>query len=237
MFRLCAISLILALLLVCMAYAEKVVLIGSGAPDPSDVILIEHLEGLGLEVESHSHDEPQPLDLNGVDVVFISATVSSGNIGSFYADSTVPVINCEAWTYDDMGFSVGQFDIDGDKIAIVDADHPIAQGFSGEVTIHSAASEIMSASLEGDVTVVAVRTDDPAQATIGVYEAGATTLIGETKAIHITLFPHNESWTLMTDDGWTLIEQSVLYAIGRHEGSSVEPVNKLAVTWSSIKKR
>ena len=236
MFRLFAVSLILALFWVCMAYAEKVVLIGSGAPDPSDNILIEHLEGLGLDVESHSHDEPQPLDLDGVDVVFISGTISSGNIGSSYLDSTVPVVNCEAWTYDDMGFATGQSDVSNDKIAIVDADHPIAQGFSGEVTIHSSAGKIMSSSLEGDANVVAVRTDDPEQATIGVYEAGAETLTGETQAIHITLFAHNESWTLITDDGWKLIEQSVLYALGKYEGASVEPVNKLAVTWSSIKK-
>ena len=46
----------------------KVVLVGSGAPDPIDAPLIEHLEKWGFTVEPHEHLEKQPVKLDGVDL-------------------------------------------------------------------------------------------------------------------------------------------------------------------------
>lgn len=239
MFRLFVVLLSLAPLVVCTAYAEKVALIGGGVPDPVDNLLVEHLEGLGLTVEPHADSEPQPVDLDGVDLVFISGTCESDNISDAYADSTVPVINNEAWSYDRMGFANDFSNSNGDAIVIVNADHPITQGFPAEVTVYDAPNRIQSADLLGDVDILAVRTDNPAHATIGVYEAGAKTFTGETlRARHITLFSHNESWTVINDDGWKLIENSALYGLGKSLAElqeAVEPTGKLAVRWADIK--
>lgn len=235
MYRLFVISLILALFVICIAYAEKVVLIVDDPQGTRDVLIVERLEAMGHTVESHSDNEAHPVDLDGADLLFITATVTSTNLGGAYADSTIPVINCEGFTYDDMGFIPADPNIIGsDTIAIVNADHPITQGFPEEVTVYNSSYKIMSGRLEGDVDILAVRTDNPEEVTIGVYEEGAKTLTGETKARHITLFVHDQ-WPKVNDDGWELVERSVVYAL--EKDAAVEPANKLAVTWASVKKR
>ena len=237
MYRLLIMFSLLTIFIGSMVSAETVVLVGSGAPDPKDALIIERLEKMGFALNIHSHDEGHPVDLNGVDLVFISESTSSGNITDSYADSAIPVINCETWTYDDMGFAAadGGFNSDvGDTLTIVKADHPITQGLPKEVLVYNPTAQLMTASnLEGGMEILAVRTDNEALVAISVYEKGAATLKGETKARHITLFPHSTGWANITDDGWKLIENSVLYAMGK--SMAVKPVSKLATTWAEIR--
>ena len=87
-------------------------------------------------------------------------------------------------------------------------------------------------SFQGDVEILAVRADMEDFAAISVYESGAKTISGATKARHVNIFPHSTGWDVITDDGWKLIERSVLYALGR---MPVESEGKLAVTWGDIK--
>lgn len=237
--QLLIVSALLALLMVSMAAAETIVLVGSGAPDPKDALIVEFLENMGFTLKLHDHNEGHPVNLNGVDLVFISESTQSGNIGDAYADSSVPVVNCETWTYDDMGFTAGDggFNSDnGESLTIVEAGHPITQGFAGEVQVHDPSAQLMTANnFEGDIEILAVRTDNEALVAISVYEKGAQTLNGETQARHVNLFPHSTGWGMLTDDGWKLIENSVFYAMGKL--AAVEPAGKLAVRWADIKKR
>jgi len=217
--------------------AGKIVLVGSGAPDPKDALLIEYLEKWGFTVEPHMAnlaEDPVPLD--GVDLIFISESTSSGNLLGAYTNSTVPVINGETWTYDDMGFAPndGGFNHDaGDTLKIAKKDHPIAKGFPDEVKVYSSPIDVMTCNdFQGDVDIIAVRPDNEDLVAISVYEKGAKTLTGKTKAIHVNIWPHSTAWDIVTDDGWKTIENSVLYALGR---MPVEEEGKLAVTWGDIK--
>ena len=54
------------------AEGEKLVLVGSGEPDPKDIPLIEHLEEWGYVVEPHQHLAKHPVNLADIDFVFIS---------------------------------------------------------------------------------------------------------------------------------------------------------------------
>jgi hypothetical protein len=213
----------------------KVVLVGSGAPDPIDAPLIEHLEKWGFTVESHEHLEKQPVKLDGVDLVFISESTSSANILGAYTDSTVPVVNAETYTYDDMGFAPdGTFnDAVGDTLKIVKKDHPITKGFPDKVKVYDQPIILMTCNgLQGDVEILAVRADQEEFVAISVYEKGAKTMKGKTKARHVNIWPHSTGWNNITNDGWTLIKRSVLYALGR---LAVEREGKLAATWGDIK--
>ena len=171
--------------------------------------------------------------------MFISESTVSANILGAYTDSNIPVVNCETWIYDDMGFAAadaGFSDAVGETLTIVNADHPITEGFPEEVQVYDPGIIIMTANnLEGDVDILAVRAGNEADVAISVYEKGAKTLKGETKAIHVTMYPHSTGWGMLTDDGWGLIESSVLYALGK--SVAVEPVSKLATTWATIKKQ
>ena len=238
MYRLLIMFILLTIFSGSIVGAETVVLVGSGAPDPKDVLIIERLEKMGFTLKIHSHAEKHPVDLTGVDLVFISESTTSGNILGAYTDSSIPVINCETWTYDDMGFAAadaGFSDAVGDTLKIVNASHPITQGFPEEVKVYDPGIIIMTASnLEGDVDILAVRAGNEVDAAISVYEKGAITLKGETKAIHVNIYPHSTGWANITDDGWKLIENSVLYALGKP--LAVKPVSKIATTWATIKK-
>ena len=128
MYRLFIAFVLLVLFAGSVATAEKVIFISAGAPDPRDELMIEHLEKLGLTVEPYLETEPHPVDSANVALIFVSESITSGNIADAYADSTVPVVNCEAWTYDDMGFAAGDGDLgnaNGDTLTIVKPDHPI----------------------------------------------------------------------------------------------------------------
>lgn len=217
-------------------FANKVILVGSGAPDPKDELIVARLKKLGLTVEPHAHDKKHPVSLDGAVLVFISESTTSANILGAYKDSTVPVVNCETWTYDDMGFAPNDtgFNSDpGDTLTIV-KNHPITQGFPKKVKVYDTAVSLMTANnLGGDPIILAVRDDDNNRVAISVYEAGAKTVTGKTQALHVNIFPHSTAWGNVTADGWKLIDNSVLFALGR--SLSVSPSGKLAVKWASLK--
>lgn len=231
------IFILLLLTSIAMAEGEKLVLVGSGAPDPKDNLLIENLEKWGYVVEPHEHLAKHPVDLAGIDLVFISESTSSANILGAYKDSTVPVVNAESFTYDDMGFAPNDtFNSDaGDSITIVNTDHPITAGFKGDITVSNPAAQLMTCSgLDGDVDILAVRADNDDLVAISVYEKGAKTLQGTTKARHINIWPHSTAWQSVTEDGWELIHRSILYGLGQI-AADVAPADKLAVTWGQLK--
>ena len=239
MYRHLFLSMLMFLLLTSTALAkgEKLVLVGSGEPDPKDNLLIENLEKWGYVVEPHQHLAKHPVNLAGIDLVFISESTSSANILDAYKNSAVPVVNAETWTYDDMGFAAdGTFNSDaGDKLAIVDTEHPITEGFKGDITVSKPATQLMTCSgFEGDIDVLAVRADNDELVAISVYEKGAKTLKGATKAIHVNIWPHSTAWQQVTEDGWELIHRSILYGLGQIP-ADVTPQEKLAVTWGQIK--
>ena len=215
--------------------AGKVALVGAGAPDPNDALIIEYLEKWGFTVEPHAHDAKHPVKLDGIDLVFIAESTSSGNILGAYTDSTVPVVNAETYVYDDMGFATdGTFNSDpGDTFIILNKNHPITKGFPDKVKVHNPEAQIMCCNdMQGDIDILAVRADMEDFVTISVYEKGAKTTKGKTKTRHVNIWAHTTGLGMITDDGWELIERSVLYALGR---LPVEGEGKLAVTWGEIK--
>ena len=219
--------------------AGKVLLIGSGAPDAKDALLIDKLKSWGFTVEPHGHQEkPAGKPIEGdFDFVFISESTSSANILGAYTNSTIPVVNAETWTYDDMGFAAdGTFDDGvGDTLKIVKNDHPITEGLPDKVKIHKPVAIIMTCSgLEGDLEILATRDDNEDLVAISVYEQGAKTMKGATKARHVNIFPHSTGWNMLTDDAWKLVENSVLYALGRIP-LAVDAKEKLATRWADIK--
>ncbi len=103
---------------------------------------------MGFDVKSHDHNEKHPVDLTGVSLVFISESTTSGNITNAYKDCPVPVVNCETWTYDDMGFApndAGFNNAIGDTLKIVKRDHPITEGLAKEVKVYNEPIILMTA--------------------------------------------------------------------------------------------
>ena len=218
------------------AAGEKLLLVGSGEPDPKDILLVDYLEEWGYEIELREHLATSRY-LAVIDFVFISLILIKCQTFWRHAKLRESPECAETWTYDDMGFAPdGTFNSDaGDDLTIVNTDHPITEGFKDKITVSKPAASLMTCNgFEGDIDVLAVRADNDDFVAISVYEKGAKTIKGSTKAIHVNIWPHSTGWQMVTDDGWELIHRSILYALGQIP-FDVAPEDKLAVAWGQIK--
>jgi len=214
--------------------ADKLILIGKNNPiNDSDQILMGHLTGLGLDVEYHSEPEKHPVDIKGAVGVFISESVTSGNIGPAY-DLPIPVIMSEPGLIDDMKMGIGQDAANAESIEIVDPNHPITKGYKGVVKVLSQPEILACASdLEGEVQILAVLAGDPGMKMLFVYEKGAQMQGQKAPARRAFVFNEQSSNPLVNNDGWTIIEHAVTWVLGT--ASSVNYERTLAISWGAIK--
>ena len=216
--------------------AEKIIVITAvdppGAPDKS---LMDHVAGLGFDVEAYASTQPQPVDTSGAIAVVIGEALSSSNILGSYKDVAVPLVIAESYILDEMQLAVdGSWNlVDDMTIVIVDPAHPIAGGMTGEVQIASQISQIVSTSdIQGDVNIIA-NTKIAGDACIATYETGALGMDGvPVPAPRVLIFLHENMTAFVTDDGWKLVERSVLWAVG---AASVAPEAAMATTWGDLK--
>ena len=232
-------SLALLLFLACSAVAADTIIVVAGAVplSPTDEIIKERIEGLGFEVDVHSQNEPQPIDTADADGVMIFETVGSGNISNFYSGIEVPFIAAETYMLDEMGIAPDnhRHEDPNDTVVIEDPDHEIAGGLSGDVQITTAPGWVMSTcDPQGDVQIVA-RVKTTNCVCIAAYEKGAKIMDGSTLAArHVITFINRESVPVMTDDGWKLFDNSVLWAMGG-VNRSVSPRGSAATSWGALK--
>lgn len=233
--RYAAISLILLFLCSRLGIAaDKLILIGKNAPiNGNDQLLMNHLIGLGLDVEYHSEPEKHPVDTKGAVGVFISESVTSGNIGPAYA-LPIPVIMSEPGLIDDMKMGVGQDAANATSIEIVNSNHPITKGFGGVVKVITQPGVLEGASsLEGEVQVLAVLEGNPGMKMLFVYEKGAQMQGQKAPARRAFVFNEQNSNPLMNNDGWTMVERAVTWVLGT--ALSVNYECTLATSWGALK--
>ena len=233
--RYAAVSLILLLLCSGLGIAaDKLILIGKNDPiNNNDQILMEHLIGLGLDVEYHSEPEQHPVDTNGAVGVFISESVTSTNIGPAY-DLPIPVIMSDPGLIDDMMMGIGADNAGATSIEIVDPNHPITKGFNGVVTVLTQPRVMEGASaVEGEVQILAVLEGNPGMTMVFVYEKGAQMQGQEAPARRAFVFNEQNSNPLMNDDGWTIVERAVTWVLSTEASVSYE--GTLATSWGALK--
>jgi len=116
----------------------SVLLVTNDAWNAGDTAVQTKLESLGFEVLAVNHTEASAEYADGMDFVYVSSTVSSGNVTTKFKDVENPVIMIEPYAQDDMGMSL---DTDSTRffqsvqrnMAIGAEGHFLAAGLSGEV--------------------------------------------------------------------------------------------------------
>jgi hypothetical protein len=219
--------------------ADKVVLIGATVPlGAADELLSTHLKALGFTVEAHAQDEVQPVSLTGAAGVFISESVGSALIAAFYNKVAIPVINTEAYILDDWKVTPDTaFDVTaGTLVTILDTTNAIAGGLKGDVKISTTDAAIGSCqNFKVDFKAVAKATAI-GWTFLATFEKGIKDMDGialPARRAYIGL--QNALVPTLTKEGWTLMENTVLWALGRLGTTAVEPTKKLSLTWGSIK--
>ena len=233
-------SIILSLMFLCaglaLADGKFVMITAGGTLNANEQAISDFVTGMGFEVEVHSETEPHPVNLDEGSVVMVTESITSGNVLGGYNDVDNPVLVNEAWIWDDMGFTAdGTMFKDVDTtIVIENPNHAITEGFAGELVITSEAVTFMSASeFKKDAQVLAT-VKSTGNAALAVYEKGAQTSVGTASARRVAMFLFDDTPLVLTEDGWTLVERSILWAVGEI-GQSVEPSGALAATWGDIK--
>ena len=221
------------------ATAAKIVMVAANDPlNASDTDLKAHLEALGFEVEAHSTNEAQPVDTSGADGVLVCESVSSGNVTNAYRNVAMPLMTSESYILDDIKLAPdGTFDhAVGTGITIVDPSHPIAGGLSGDVKVAAVAAEICSCSgiaVEGAIIANSQASGKPC---IAAFEAGAVDMEGVAiPARRVYYFAHNNLIPSLTPEGWELVENSILWAMGMLDSTAVSPDGSAATTWGTLK--
>ncbi len=190
------------------------------------------LQEMGFYTTIIGQDVVTDAETDGMSLVLISATVSSGTITTNMPglpDMPIPLINWEPFLDDLIGYS----ELDGGEfntyeIEIVLEEHPIAAGLpEGLVTISTAEKAVSYGAPQGDVDIIAVNPNDSSQAVLFAYEEGAEMFSGNAPARRVGIFLLNDVADAMTEEGWAIFDAAVKWAMNYEEPSAIDNELKL----------
>jgi hypothetical protein len=162
----------------------------------------------------------KPFNLNpDPDYIYMSESNSSGDLKAKFIDVPYPILSCEMWIGDEMGFTGSEKNIDNGnsefvykEVKIASPDHPIAAGLNGNVTVLSSKGIMGFGKPGGDVTIIASAPDDSEKAFIYAYEKGDKNKLGDTvpgRRVWHYFFENNEE--IATAEAWKIWEAAVKY--------------------------
>ena len=199
--------------------------IGDGdALGEGEIIMRDHLEGLGMVVDAVTAGNTQSSDAANYDMIFVHEHISSSAVGDKFKNEPTPVMSTEFYISDDMAFSGSTGDTDfgqigadpgSDFLFVEEVEHPITEGFSGEVVVYDGPGNMGFAVIGGDGVSLLSNPDNPDQSMLYTFEEGSADINGdEVPARRVFFFTFDLFESIMTDDAWTLFDRSVKWVLG-----------------------
>lgn len=150
-------------------------------------------------------------------VVYISETVTSGNVSTKLTNSTTPVITEESSLSDELGFSTSMTTITVNQMEITNSSHYITSGFSSSTITLFTAPQLLRylSGTQGGYTTLG-RQVGTTNVTLAVMERGATlTPSGQAAGRRVYLPWGNTSmdFAALTDDGKTLMRRAIEWCV------------------------
>ena len=201
-----------------------------------DEALKAYLESLGHTVTFFDDDEDEATTeaaAAAADAVFISETVSSGNIKNEITEVPTLMVVAEPWAWDEMGLTEGSGsgdDVATTDIEIVEPGHFLAAGLSGTVPVLTditgpdwGTARLGKGIAGPEATVIATATlsDGQTYDVIFVYEKGAKLAQAPADGsdqvaadIRVCLGFDVRSYPLWNDNAYALFEAALNYALG-----------------------
>jgi len=180
-----------------------------------DRAVVTHLRGLGYTVTVQDDNLVQTGDATGRQLVIISNSVTSGNVGYKFTSAAVPVITWEDALFDELGMTLNGAADHGILAAqqVVDvaaSQHPLTAGLAGPITASNPAATFSWGAPTASAVRAATAAGDSAKATIFGYETGAamTTLNAPARRVGFPLGTAN-----FTGNGWSLLDAAVNWAL------------------------
>ncbi|MEL6591157.1 MAG: hypothetical protein AAFQ68_13795, partial [Bacteroidota bacterium] len=206
-------------------FAQQALFVTDSDPanyNSSDQNIYARLQSLGLTITpvGGPSNPATAAAANGKDVVIISSTASTAAIGGMYTNTPVPMVVCESYLFDNMHMTGNVFNVDYgqmspvDRVRIIDPSHPIASGFNGNVTVTAAPTTLRWGKPSNSADRVARLLGAPNRFAIFVYETGDMMVGMPAPAMRIGFFFETVTGGHTTNAGWTMFDQSVMYALG-----------------------
>jgi len=206
---------------------------------PGDDAIKAFFEGLGHAVtyiDDDADEASTEAAAAAADLVYISESVGSGDIKDEITEIETPIIVAEPYAWDEMGLTTANPEaIDqvpaSVNITIINAAHPMAAGYSGDVPVFTALSgsnELIPVGTTGGGAVVIARGSGNVQTDADVYfvyEKGAALaappadgspqVAADIRIGFFTASPTAEE--LLSNEGYDLLRAAVNYALGMTE--------------------
>jgi hypothetical protein len=203
--------------------------------DEGDVAVQDKLLSLGFDVQTGLDADVDSSWADGMNFVYISSTVSSGNVSNKFKNVPIPVMIMEPYALDNMGMTLDTdttryFQSTQRNMVILQEGHFLAAGLTGEVTVFDSL-EIQSAQAfpgpEGVVIAEYTREDTDTNWIYGAivaYEKGAI-LADTTVAVERRYFAgwNDKGAAYFTEDGWKLWQAAVDWCLYKDQTAVNKP--------------
>jgi len=220
------------------ALAMVSVTVAQGAPvlyiadldDANDAVgnqsVVDRLELLGHTVTTFDDNQSMTTDPSIFDLVVITSSVLSGDVGTHFTNTAKPVIQWEQALWDELLMSNGgRTIVNSTSINVTNIAHPLAQRMkltqTGELQIRNAGAEFHvgnTANLAPGATVIAEESGGGAPA-IAIVDAGGTLNNGNAAAgMRIMLFHGDPALDGVLQAGFDIFDGAVNHALGVVEG-------------------
>jgi hypothetical protein len=160
---------------------NALMVVGNATLNPSDQIAKNRLEAMGYQVTVKAAASTATADANGMDVIFVSATVNSSEVNTKFRNVNVGVVSAESFIYDDMqmtGLTSGShYGVTNSQtqVNVVNTTHPLGTGLtSGVNTILTTGDNMGWGVPSASAIIIAYMTGSTTQAAFFAYEAGSS---------------------------------------------------------------
>ncbi len=214
-------------------------IVGNTILTVSDAAIKSRMDQLGFDVTTVSDAAVQTGDAEGQDMIFLSATVTSGNIGEKFTNVAVPLVNCEPALIDDLKLTSGEISDFGSitnqtQLNIINPSHPLAGGLSsGTQTVLNSTDRLVYGVPSSSAAAVATVPGNNLQMVIFGYEAGSAMAGISAPARRVGFFLYESGAGKMNANGFALLDAALLWATNSNVPPQVSisfPANGTAFT-------
>lgn len=184
-----------------------------------DMGVVSRLQALGFTVTTVLAASSTAADASGKDLVLISSTVMSADVGNKFANVLVPVICWEQGLFDDLGMTSsasgnsGSTGTGATQLNIIGAGHPLAAGLSNGLTsVYASAQTATWGKPNANSVTIATISGSATQMGIFGYESGAQMVNGIAAARRVGFFIHDAGAAFLTAEGTALLDAAITWA-------------------------
>lgn len=202
--------------------APRLALVTRTNPAPgSDEPYMEHLRDRGWNVTLVTDDRIRDVGrsaVSGYDLVLVSSSVFPSRIESRLRDAPEPIIVAEHSLFPAFGLTASGssnwgFTTASRKLNIVDPNHPIAAGLSGQIFVSTKAKPMNFGRAGSDAYVIAKAKDSNSQDVIFAYDRGDRLANGQVaNGPRVAIYMNQKHPGFANRDGWALFDAAAEWA-------------------------